>query len=141
MSQSSLSPPPPSEPSLPTLPPTPFAQTQGLQSLRYCKKIPELPDIDSTLFTASLFSRTLLDTIPPKVQLNCLQLGCGYAPKPQLLSHKQTSNYWTHYKHTHLEIYAIRNPNPLKPLSSQPSLHEPSLHASEMSRTQSIEDR
>ena len=95
MSQSSLSPPPTSELSLPTLPPTPFAQTQGLQSLRYHKKIPELPDIDSTLFTASLFSRALLDTIPPKakVQLNCLQLGCRYASKPQLLSYKQTSNY------------------------------------------------
>ena len=132
MSQSSLSPPPPLEPSLPNLPPTPFAEPQGFQSLRYRKKAPELPDIDSTLFTTSLFSRTLLDTIPPKVQLNCLQLGCGYALKLQLLSHKQTSNYWTHYKHTHPEIYAIRNPNPLKPLSSQLSSHEPSLHASDI---------
>jgi hypothetical protein len=32
----------------------------------------------------------------------------------------------------HFKIYAIRNPNPLKLLSSQLSLHKPSLHASDI---------
>ena len=125
MSQSSLSS-PPSEPSLPILPPTPFVQPSGLHTLQYRKKKPELPGIDSTLFSSNLFSRTLLDTIPPTVQLKCLQLGCIYAPKPQLVSHKQTSNYWTHYKHSHPEIYVIHNPNctvPTKPQTSQTSSH------------------
>jgi hypothetical protein len=88
MSQSSLSSPPPSEPSLPILPPTPFIQPSGLHTLRYRKKKPELPSIDSTLFSSNLFSCTLLDTIPPIVQLNCLQPGYIYAPKPQLVSYK-----------------------------------------------------
>ena len=92
MSQSSLSS-LPSGLSLPILPPAPFVQPSGLHTLQYRKKKPELPSIDSTLFSSNLFSRTLLDTIPPTVQLNCLQLGCIYAPKPQLVSHKQTSNY------------------------------------------------
>ena len=88
MSQSSLSSPPPSEPSLPILPPTPFVQPSSLHTLRYRKKKPELPSIDSTLFSSNLFSYMLLDTIPSIVQLNYLQLGCIYTLKPQLVSYK-----------------------------------------------------
>jgi hypothetical protein len=85
MSDSSLSPPPQSEMSLPALPPT-------LQ-LRHTTDKLKLASTDSDLFTLSLFSRTLLETAPPTMQLRCLQPGCLYAPKPQLLSFNQTSNY------------------------------------------------
>jgi hypothetical protein len=124
MSDSSLSPPPMSEPNLPTLPPTPFTQPQGLQhhlQLRHTRK-PELPKSDSILFSAGLFSRTLLDTIPPTIQLKCLQPQCIYTPKPQPLDYTITSNYWTHYKHTHPKIAAIYNPKLQEP-SSQSSSH------------------
>src|SRR5271167_4325797 len=99
MSELSLSPPPQSEPSLPPLPPTPFVQPPGLQSFlsRPNRKKPQLPESASDLFTAGLCSRTLLDTNPPTIQVRCLQPGCTYAPKPQPVSFKQTSNYWTHY--------------------------------------------
>lgn len=71
---------------------------------------PQLSESDSVLFQAGFFSRTLLDTIPPTVQLRCLQPDCLYTPKPQLLSFKQTSNYWTHYHHSHPEVSTtIRN--------------------------------
>ena len=93
MSDSSLSPPPMSEPSLPALPPTPFVQPQGLSSLQFRAPKPQLPKSDSVLFTASLFSRTLLDTTPATVQLHCLQPRYKYAPKPQRLDYTITSNY------------------------------------------------
>jgi hypothetical protein len=120
MSNSSLSPPPVSEPELPTLPYMPYVQPPGvlqscntssmpprvLQSLN-TSSIRQLPASDSVLFSAGLYSRTLLDTSPPTVQLRCLQPGCTHIPKPQLLTFKQTSNYWTHYKYLHLEIAAL----------------------------------
>jgi hypothetical protein len=97
MSDSSLSstpnsPLPPSEPSLPTLPPTPFVQPIGLQSflsqpIRSHKK-PSILESTLELFTTSLYSYTLLDTNPPTIQIRCLQPGCLYMPKPQLLSFK-----------------------------------------------------
>jgi hypothetical protein len=123
MSQSSLSE-PSSEPSLPILPPTPFNLLVytvfdiARKSLNFLVLILH--------YFHPISSRTLLDTVPPTVQLNFLQPGCIYAPKPQLISHKQASNYWTHYKHTHPEIYVIHNPNhaiPTKPQSSQTSSH------------------
>jgi len=89
MSDSSLSPPPQSEISLPTLPPLLSPTLQ----LRHTAKKPGLASTDSDLFTSGLFSRTLLETTPPTVQLRCLQPGCLYAPKPQLLSFNQTGNY------------------------------------------------
>ena len=88
MSDSSLSPPPRSDINLPTLPPL----SPTLQLRRTAKK-PGLASTDSDLFTSSLFSRTLLETTPPTMQLRCLQPGCLYAPKPQLLSFNQTGNY------------------------------------------------
>ena len=100
MSDSSLSLPPPSEPSLPTLQPL---LSPTLQLRRTAQK-PGLASTDSDLFTLGLFSRTLLETTPPTVQLRCLQPGCSYAPKPQLLSFNQTGNYWTHYYHVHPQV-------------------------------------
>ena len=102
MSDSSLSsapnsPLPPSEPSLPALPLTPFVQPTGLQSFLAppvrSRRMPGMPESTSELFTAGLCSRTLLDTDPPTIQIRCLQPGCLYTPKPQLVSFKQTKNY------------------------------------------------
>ena len=119
MSDSSLSstlnsPLPLSEPSLPALPPTPFVQPVGLQSflsqpIRGHKK-PSMPESTSELFAAGLCACTLLDTNPPTIQIRCLQPGCSYTPKPQLLSFKQTKNYWTHFASSHPEIYAVYKP-------------------------------
>jgi hypothetical protein len=89
MSDSSLSPPPPSELSLPTLQPLLSPTLQ----LRYTTQKPRLASTDSDLFTLGLFSRTLLETTPPTMQLRYLQPGCPYTPKPQLLSFTQTGNY------------------------------------------------
>jgi hypothetical protein len=117
MSNSSgLSSPPQSEISLPTLPPL---LSPTLQLRRTAKK-PRLASTDSDLFTSGLFSCTLLETIPPTVQLRCLQPGCLYAPKPQLLSFNQTGNYWTHYYHIHPQLAEAFKPA-LKSSSSQGS--------------------
>jgi hypothetical protein len=126
MSDSSLSPPPMSEPSLPILPlapPPPQPQGLGLRHLQlHCTASrPRLPKSDSRLFIAGLFSRTLLDTVPSTVQLQCMQPQCKYAPKLQLLDYTITSNYWTHYKNAHPEIAALYNPNAQQSLSSQSS--------------------
>jgi hypothetical protein len=122
MSDSSLSEVPPSEPSLPALPPTPFVPPQGLQLRRIpLAKTPELSKSDSILFSASLFSRMVLDTTPITIQLHCLQPQCKYSPKPQPLNFTITSNYWTHYKHSHPEIFALYNPKGAKESSSQAS--------------------
>jgi hypothetical protein len=123
MSESSLSsapnsllnsPPPPSELDLPPLPPTPFVQPEGLESFlsqptirNRNHKPPKLPESTSELFSAGLLSRTILDTNPPTFQVRCKQPGCNYAPKPQLLSFRQTSNYWTHYLYSHPVIASL----------------------------------
>ena len=94
MSDPSLSDVPPSELSLPILPPTPFVLPQGLQLRRIpVAKTPSLSKSDSILFSASLFSYTVLDTTLVTLQLCCLQLQCQYAPKPQPLNFTITSNY------------------------------------------------
>jgi hypothetical protein len=81
-----------SKPSLPALPPTPFVQPTDLQSFLApsvrSRKTPRMPESTSELFTASLCSRTLLDTDSPTIQIRCLQPGCSYTPKPQLVSFK-----------------------------------------------------
>ena len=100
MSDSSLSPPPLSEPSLPSLPTLHLPTLQPLQLHQTAQKS-KLAATDSDLFTLGLFSRTLLETTPPTIQLRCLQPGCSYTPKPQLLSFNQTGNYWAHYYHQH----------------------------------------
>jgi hypothetical protein len=50
-----------------------------------------------------------------------LQPQCNYAPKPQRLDYTITSNYWTHYKHTHPKIAALYNPNSQGPNSQSSS--------------------
>jgi hypothetical protein len=99
MSLSSLSPPPESELDLPVLrSPRLFTPPVGLgvpnnRHPNTRRQQPQLPKVDFELFSANLFSRTLLDTNPPTIQVRCLQPGCTYAPKPQGISMKQTSNY------------------------------------------------
>jgi hypothetical protein len=122
MSDSSLSDVPPSEPSLPILPPTPFVPPQGLQLRRIpVAKAPNLSKSDSILFSAGLFSRTVLDTTPVTLQLRCLQPQCQYAPMPQPLNFTITSNYWTHYKHLYLELFKLYNPKIAREPNSQAS--------------------
>jgi len=121
MSNSSLSSLPVSEPSLPILPPTPFILSLGLQSRRQKKLV--LLDVDSVLYTENLFSRTLLETSPPNIQLRCTQPECSYAPKPHLLSYKQTSNLWTHYNNSHAEISTKIIPKNKANSASQSSSH------------------
>ena len=121
MSDSSLSPAPISEPSLPILPPAPPSlQPQGLRplQLRHTASVPRVPKSDSQLFSAGLFSRTLLDTTPLTIQLQCMQPQCKYTPKPQRLDHTITSNYWTHYKNAHPEIAALYKPQNFSSQSS-----------------------
>jgi hypothetical protein len=124
MSDSSLSPPLMSEPSLPILPPAPPSlQPRGLRplQLRHTASLPRLSKSDSQLFSAGLFSRTLLDTTPLTVQLQCMQPQCKYTPKPQRLDHTITSNYWTHYKNAHPEIAVVYKLNIPQSFSSQSS--------------------
>jgi hypothetical protein len=80
---------------LPLLPPL---------QLRYNTSTPSLPDSTSVLFHKGLFSCTLLDNTPPKIQFQCLQLHCNYHPS-QLLKNQTTSNLWIHLKSQHLAIY------------------------------------
>jgi hypothetical protein len=111
MSNSSLSLPPMSEPRLPSLLPAPFTQPQGLQFRRTAIRKLELLKSNSILFSAGLFSCTLLNTTPATIQLCCLQLQCTYAPKLQCLDYTITSNYWMYYKYTYLQTAALYNPN------------------------------
>jgi hypothetical protein len=96
MSDSSLSLPPRSELSLPTMQEAPFVPPPDihhpLQLRRTTPKL-RLPKSDSVLFTASLFSGTLLDTTPATIQFRCLQPQCKYALKPQRLDCTIISNY------------------------------------------------
>jgi hypothetical protein len=122
MSDSSLSPPPASELGLPAIPQTPFVPPLGIHlplGLR-CNTRPQLPKSDSVLFTACLYSRTLLETTPTTVQLRCLQPQCTYIPKPQLLDYTITSNYWIYYKHLYPKVFALYKGLPIE-LGSQSS--------------------
>ena len=107
MSNSSLSPPPVSEPELPTLPYMPYVQPPRLLQSLNTLSMRQLLASDLVLFSAGLYSCILIDSHPPTVQLRCLQPGCMYIPKPQLLTFKQTSNYQTYYKYLYLEIAAL----------------------------------
>ncbi|OBT90446.1 hypothetical protein VE02_01223 [Pseudogymnoascus sp. 03VT05] len=69
-----------SEPTLPPLLPMPFSTAPRLK----------LPHTVSPLFLQNLYQRTLLLTVPPKIQIVCLQPNCGYTPLPMLFSDKST---------------------------------------------------
>ena len=75
MSDSSLSLPLASKPGLLAMPQTLFVLPLSIYLLlRLCRITrPQLPKSDSILFTASLYSCTLLETTYATVQLRCLQ--------------------------------------------------------------------
>lgn len=84
MSEISLSLPPPDSEhdtlQLPTLIP-----------LRRLQRGPELPESNSILFVKGLFRRTLLEFNPIKIQYQCLQDDCNYAPS-RLIKDTTTTN-------------------------------------------------
>jgi hypothetical protein len=96
------------------------------------RKMPQIPESTSELFTAGLCSRTLLETNPPTIQIRCLQPGCLYAPKPQPLSFKQTKNYWTHFASSHPDIYAVYKTNNSKVSNISRDSQASSSHASDI---------
>jgi hypothetical protein len=82
----------------------------------------QLRDTQSVLFQTSLFSRSLLDGQPTRIQYTCLQVGCGYTPPIQLLSNSSTSNLWTHLQRHHKQVYLAVKKTPSSPsISSPPS--------------------
>jgi hypothetical protein len=86
-----------------------------------------LPTITSILFSKNLFSRTLLETDPPKVRFICQQDGCQYSPSPQLLSNPATSNLWKHYNQKHSSVaYALKNFDKSNATSSTSSIRSSS---------------
>ena len=49
-----------------------------LLPLRRLDSSPQLLDSNSTLFAKGLFTRTILNDIPVKIQFKCLQPNCNY---------------------------------------------------------------
>jgi hypothetical protein len=71
----------------------------------------QLPPTQSVLFTKNLYSRTILDTHPAKMQYICMQQGCSYSPEPRQLSYNTTSNLWKHIEQRHPAIFeSIKRP-------------------------------
>lgn len=118
-----------SEPSLPILllgPSPPLLQGLHPFQLHRARSQPQLPKSDLPLFKDSLFSRTLLDTTPPTVQLKYMQPVCDYSPKPHSMDHSSTSNYWTHYKSVHPEVAILYNQNIARSSIAQSSIAQSS---------------
>ncbi|ELR06057.1 hypothetical protein GMDG_07768 [Pseudogymnoascus destructans 20631-21] len=63
----------------------------------------QLPDSTSITLLKRLFYRTLLDTIPARIQYQCLQTDCSYMPS-QPLKNQMTSNLWKHLKKMHPSV-------------------------------------
>ena len=59
----------------------------------------------STLFTKSLYSRTILSGRPNKMQYVCMQEGCSYMPEAKPLSQNTTSNLWRHIELKHPTVF------------------------------------
>ena len=75
--------------------------------------LPQLPITHSVLFTKNIFSRIMIAGRIPKIQFDCNQDSCSYAPEAKPVSHNTTSNLWKHLKQKHTSVYnALR----LKPL-------------------------
>ena len=72
----------------------------------------ELPKSASILFDKGVFSRTLLDTTPPKIQYRCLESGCNYMSS-QPVTNQLTSNLWKHLKKVHPLVHAKYDKMPL----------------------------
>ena len=66
---------------------------------------PELPKSASIIFDKGVFSRTLLDTSPTRIQYHCLESGCNYSPSQPIMN-QSTSNLWKHLKKMHPEVHA-----------------------------------
>ena len=80
----------------------------------------QLPPTTSTLYSKNLYTRTLLDTKPPTIQVRCTQYNCTYAPSPRPLLFNTTSNLWKHYENSHPQIYrSAKNDTSIQ--ASQPS--------------------
>jgi hypothetical protein len=80
----------------------------------------QLPDSTSILFSKGLFYRTILDTVPTRIQYQCLQINCGYTPS-QPLKNQTTSNLWKHLKNQHPLVYAEYDKSSSIRSSSTPS--------------------
>lgn len=68
-----------------------------------------LPVAKTSLFSARLYSRLLLETEPSTIQYECLQPGCGYKPPPQLATQNSTGNLWLHYRRRHPALEQLHN--------------------------------
>jgi hypothetical protein len=68
-----------------------------------------LPVTKTSLFSAKLYSRLLLETEPSTIQYECLQPSCGYKPPPQLATQNSTGNLWLHYKRKHPALEQLHN--------------------------------
>lgn len=99
MSESSLSPPPQELDSDPQELPL---------NLRPALLGPELPKSASIIFDKGLFRRTLLDTLPTRIQYHCCISRCNYSPC-QPITNQSTSNLWKHLKKMHPEEHAECN--------------------------------
>ena len=102
--------PPPSPPSASTIPV--LLQPPPRRSL---------PITKTSLFTARLYSRLLLETEPVTVQYECLQPSCGYKPPPQLPTQNSTGNLWLHYKRRHPALEQLHNSKKSNTAISSPS--------------------
>ena len=80
-----------------------------------------LPITKTSLFTARLYSRLLLETEPVTVQYECLQPSCGYKPPPQLPTQNSTGNLWLHYKRRHSALEQLHNSKKSNTAISSPS--------------------
>ena len=96
---------------LPTLPPHNTRELPTLLPLRRLDSSPQLPDSNSTLFAKGLFTRTILDDTPVKIQLKCLQPNCNYMPM-QPVNSQTTSNLWKHLKKVHPLVHVKHNQLP-----------------------------
>ena len=89
--------------SSPTLPPLQPPSITPLQS-ELPRRRAQLPVTNAYAFTHNLFSRTLLDTTPAKIQIRCMQPNCHYQPPNWSLQNQSTSNLIRHYEAHHQGI-------------------------------------
>jgi hypothetical protein len=110
------------EPTLPLLN-TPISPPYA-STIPVCLQPPlrrSLPITKTSLFTARLYSRLLLETEPVTVHYECLQPGCGYKPPPQLPTQNSTGNLGLHYKRRHPLLEQLHNSNNSNTAISSPS--------------------
>jgi len=102
----------------PTLPTPICAVPLGISRPQVVK----LPVTTSSLFKQNLYTRTLLETVPPTIRIICQQPNCGYSPLPQPFSVNSTSNLWKHYNQKHPSVsFALKTSDKSGNLSSSPA--------------------